>query len=188
HTLAQSFALAQSSTLLFPMDSALFAQNHPGVGRGSHFCPESAPRNHESPAAAGQAGALLTPALGLHDDFRPAGEDRGGEAASTSQEECQQSDYFNEVGGRALLGEQGQNGSVHRCKLAPLVHGKPQQVGVSDLLVADQPPDKRLSSRNKTDFVDPKTMRGVIQVSVEELHCFLWCYRVARKRRVGDDS
>jgi len=49
-----------------------------GVGRGSHFCPESARRNHESPAAAGQAGALLTPALGLHDDFRPAGEDRGG--------------------------------------------------------------------------------------------------------------
>jgi len=78
HALAHSFALAQNSTLLFPMDSALFAQNHPGVGRGSHFCPESAPRNHESPAAAGQAGALLTPALGLHDDFRPAGEDRGG--------------------------------------------------------------------------------------------------------------
>src|SRR5438105_14955263 len=56
-----------------------------GVGRGSHVWPESARGNYERPVAAGQAGALLTPALGLHDDFRPAGEDRGGEAAARSE-------------------------------------------------------------------------------------------------------
>src|SRR5207249_11070776 len=106
--------------------------------------------NYGGAAAAGQTGALRAPALGFEDELRPTGEDRGGEAAATSQEECQLSDHFNEVGRRALLGEQGQIASVHRCKLAALVHGKPQQVGVSDLLVADQPPDKRLSSRNKT--------------------------------------
>src|SRR5438552_3347930 len=32
HTIAHSFALAKSSTLLFSIDSALLAQNHPGGG------------------------------------------------------------------------------------------------------------------------------------------------------------
>jgi len=76
-------------------------------------------------------------------------------------------DYFDEVGGRALLWEQGQDASIHRCELAVLVHGKPQQIGIGDLLVPDQPPNKRLSSRNKTDLVGPESMRGVIQVGIE---------------------
>src|SRR6266700_1799177 len=33
HTLAHSFALTKTSTLLFSMTSALFAKNHPGGGR-----------------------------------------------------------------------------------------------------------------------------------------------------------
>src|SRR6266581_3024671 len=35
HTLAHSFALTKTSTLLFSMTSALFAKNHPGWGEGS---------------------------------------------------------------------------------------------------------------------------------------------------------
>ena len=37
HALVHSFALAQNSTLLFPMGSALFARNHRGWGGGHMF-------------------------------------------------------------------------------------------------------------------------------------------------------
>ena len=89
------------------------------------------------------------------------------------------SDYFEEGAGGVLLGEQGEEGAIHRRENASLMYGKPQQVCIGDLLVPRQPRGKRLSGQDKTDFVSPETMRRVIQVGAEKFHCFQGSYGVA---------
>jgi hypothetical protein len=89
------------------------------------------------------------------------------------------SDYFHETAGGALLREQGQDGSIHGGELGLLVHGKPEQVGVGDLLVTRQPPGERLSGLHETDFVRPEAMRRVVQVGGKKFQCFRRCYGIA---------
>src|SRR5260370_17048319 len=97
---------------------------------------------------------------------------------------CRLSDYFDEVASGALLRKQGEDGLIHRGELALLVYGKPEQVGIGDLLMPHQPAGKRLGGRNKTDFVCPETMSGMIQIAAEKFQCFRWCYCGAGERRV----
>src|SRR5216684_8182376 len=70
-----------------------------------------------------------------------------------TRDERRLSDYFDEVASGALLRKQGEDGLIHRGELALLVHGKPEQVGIGDLLMPHQPAGKRLGGRHKTDFV-----------------------------------
>ena len=80
---------------------------------------------------------------------------------------------------REPLLEQGEDGTIHGRENAPLMYDKPQQVCIGDLLVPRQPPGKRLSGLDETDFVSPETMRRVIQVGAEKFHCFQGSYGVA---------
>src|SRR2546425_104099 len=118
-------------------------------------------------------------------DFGPAGE---GKETDLITVELRVSDYFDDVLRRALLRNQSQDASIHRGEFPLLVQGKPEQVGIGDLLMPHQPPGKWLGGRNQTDFVRPEVMRGMIQVGGEQLQCFWWCHGVARKNGVGNDS
>src|SRR5216684_1006719 len=104
-----------------------------------------------------------------------------------TRDERRLSDYFDEVASGALLRKQGEDGLIHSGEIAMLVHGKPKQVGIGDLM-PHQPAGKRLGGRNKTDFVCPETMSGMIQIGAENFQCFRWCYGVAGERRVGNNS
>src|SRR5260370_31788920 len=84
-----------------------------------------------------------------------------------TRNERRSSDYFDEVASGALLWKQGVDGLIQRSELALLVHGKPEQVCIGDLLMPHRPAGKRLAGRNKTDFVCPETMSRMIQIGAE---------------------